>query len=325
MTTRPGVAVIVVGWNNQALLDDCFTSVYAQTYQPVTLIYVDNGSADRSVAYVNQHHPNVQVIDAGQNLGFAVANNRGFAQALADPACQYVVALNTDARLAPTWVAKLVSFAQDHPAAAGLQGLTLTAADHATVDSAGIYIDPAGAPLQIGYGQPNHGWESREVFGVNAAAALYTRRFLERQPFGADYFDHDLFMYYEDVDLSARAVALGMKNYVVTAAVAYHMGSASSGGNPAFMLRMVHRNLPLVLIKNLPWPVVAGCLPGLVAAETARFVGFWREGRRGLAKAMLVGRLQGLLLIPRFLMKRRALTGRHRPPTTTFKRLMRPH
>jgi len=318
----PNVGIVVVGWNNQKLLDECFASVYAQTYLELTLIYVDNGSHDGSVAHVREHHPKAVVIDVGWNSGFAMGNNLGFAKALENPDCQYVVALNTDAFMEPDWAVKMVAFAQEHPEAAGLQSLMLQYHDHNLLDSAGIYIDLNAAPLQIGYNKPDEGYKTGEVFGVNAAVAMYTRGFLEQQPFASDYFDHDLFMYYEDVDLSARALAMGMKNYFYRDAVAYHMGSVSSGGNPAFMLRMVHRNLPLIMVKNIPWSIILRCLPGWTNAEIKRLVTFWRERRYGLVKAMLVGRIKGLWLIPKFLAKRRKLYAGHRVDVRRFKRLM---
>jgi GT2 family glycosyltransferase len=318
----PVSAVVVIGWNNLKLLDECFASVLAQTYANVVLVYVDNASSDGSLEYVRKRYPAALTVDAGSNTGFAVGNNIGFAKALENPDCQYVVALNTDAVLEPGWVKTMVEFADSHPHSACLQGLTLNYYKRDLVDSVGIYIDMRASCLQMGYNEPYDGRGAREVFGVNAAAAMYTRMFLDGQPFGADYFDHDLFMYYEDVDISARALTMGMKNYFCNEAVAYHMGSASSGGNPKFMLTMVHRNLPLVMLKNVPAGVILRTLPGWAGMEIARVVTFLRERRYGLVKAMVLGRLRGLKLIPRFLAKRRKLFAQSHISTAEYRRLM---
>ncbi|HVQ45019.1 MAG TPA: glycosyltransferase family 2 protein [Candidatus Saccharimonadia bacterium] len=318
----PGVAIVVLGWNNKALLDECFASIKSQTYQNLQTIYVDNGSKDGSAEHVRKTHPEVDVIDTGFNNGFAVGNNIGFKRALEDKNCRYVVALNTDAVITPEWTSRLVAFAAAHPQAACLQGLTLNYFKRELVDSTGIYVDGRAAPLQIGYNLPYDGSGSRKVFGVNAAAAMYTRIFLDRQPFGDDYFDPDLFMYYEDVDLSARALALGMENYFCAEAVAYHMGSASSGGNPKFMLTMVHRNLPLVLLKSFPASVILRALPRWTWVELLRVFNFVRERRYGLALAIIKGRLRGLILLPRFWAKRRRLLRLGKSNTAEFRRLM---
>ena len=320
--SQPSVAVVVVGWNNKGLLHECFASIKAQSYPNVKTIYVDNGSTDNSIEYVSVNHPEVIVEDAGKNTGFAVGNNIGFERALKDRDCGYVVALNSDATVATDWVEKLVAFAEIHTDAACLQGLTLNYYDHDLVDSTGIYVDMSAAPLQIGYNKPYDGGESGKVFGVNAAAAMYTRVFLDRQPFGTDYFDHDLFMYYEDVDISARALSMGMSNYFCNKAVAYHMGSASSGGNPKFMLTMVHRNLPLIMVKNFPFSIIIRTLPGWTWAEVRRVFTFVRTKQYGLARAIVVGRLRGLRLFPKFIMKRRALVSKSKNIGQTYKRLM---
>jgi GT2 family glycosyltransferase len=98
---------------------------------------------------------------------------------------------------------------------------------------------------------------------------------------------------------------MGCENWFVNESRAYHMGSASSGKNPSFPLYMTYRNNALVLIKNLPWRIIAKALPGLMAAEHARLRGFWREGKYSLIKAMVKGRLNSLVRIPIFLRKRR--------------------
>jgi GT2 family glycosyltransferase len=159
--------------------------------------------------------------------------------------------------------------------------------------------------LQIDYSRPRAArYDSGPVFGVNAAAALLSRRFLEAQPF-ADYFDEDLFMYLEDLDLGARAAVMGWKCYFVADAIAYHMGSASKRRHAA--TRLLHRNSGLVLLKNFPWPVLARMLGRAVANETRTLARYLvRDGPVPVAAA-LVGRLESLRYIARFLGKRRRL------------------
>ncbi|MHB8689944.1 MAG: glycosyltransferase family 2 protein [Solirubrobacteraceae bacterium] len=324
-SVRARVILVVVGFNNRGLLDECFESAFAQTYAAVGVIYVDNGSSDDSVSYIRSRHPRVDLIEAGENLGFAAGNNRGFARALEDASCEYVVALNTDARLAPTWVQTLVDFADSHPDAAGLQGATFNHERRDELDSFGIYISPIGVPTQLGFMRRDVVLADAEVFGVSAAAAMYTRTFLERQPFGTEYFDEDLFMYYEDVDLSARALALGMRNYVVAAAVAYHMYSASTAGHLSpFKIRMSYRNIVPVIIKNMPARLLPQLLVGRVLASMELFAGFVRNRRFGLALAIVEGQLQGLALIPSFLAKRRVLRAAGRDRDVDYEQLMSP-
>jgi GT2 family glycosyltransferase len=157
--------------------------------------------------------------------------------------------------------------------------------------------------------------ETGEVFGVNGAAALYSRSFLAAQPFGQEYLDADFRMYLEDVDLSARAVVLGWRNYFVREAVAYHWGSGGGREDRSLSLRMTCRNDVLVLVKNLPWSVIARTIPGMVRAELARYRDFLKTGEYRKVAAMLSGRALGAVNLPRFLGKRSVLTP-HRTITT---------
>jgi GT2 family glycosyltransferase len=305
------VAFVIVCWNSRDLLDTCLGSIDRQTAGKSLVIVVDNGSEDGSQAHIRASYPTVQLIEAGRNLLFAAACNVGIRAALADPACRYVAFLNDDAWLADDWLERLLSFAEHHVDGAGFQGLTLDARDHDVVDSFGLYIGHAGRAIQMGYRGRDLQPETGEVFGVNAAACLYSRAFLSAQPFGDEYLDADLRMYLEDVDLAARAVVMGWKNYFVKEAVAYHLGSGGGREDRTLALRLTCRNDVLVLVKNLPWSLVARTVPGMLRAELARYRGFLRTGDYRKVGTMMYGRLLGVLNLPRFLGKRSVL-GPHR-------------
>jgi GT2 family glycosyltransferase len=305
--TGPKISVVIVCWNNQDLLEECYASIYAQTYTNWEVILVDNGSKDGSVEYTKKHHPKVRLIETGANLGFAVANNIGIKDAFKDPECKYIMLLNTDARVREDWLEKIVAFAEDHPKGFSYQSPTLDYYNHDVLDSCGILIDQQALATQMGYRQTNVKLKTMQVFGVNAAACLYSRAFLDAQPFGDDYFDHDFFMYLEDVDIATRAVMMGWESWFVNESEAYHMGSASSGKNPGFSMYMTYKNNALVLTKNLPARIIIKVLPGLLRAELHRLRGFAREGKYSLIKVIIKGRFESIALIPEMLRKRKQL------------------
>src|SRR5688572_16987471 len=74
----PSLAVIIVSWNTRELLQHCVESVHASladagiAYQ---IVVVDNASSDGTPAQLRAAHPEVQLIEAGRNLGFAGGNN----------------------------------------------------------------------------------------------------------------------------------------------------------------------------------------------------------------------------------------------------------
>lgn len=304
------VTAVVVTYNRLDVLDQCLESVFRQTAGAIPVVLVDNGSTVDSTAQVRAAHPEVQLIRIEKNIGFIRACNLGIKAALRETACEYVVLLNDDAWIAEDWVATILAFAERRPKGACFQGLTLDGHHTETVDSFGLFINHAGQAGQMGYRQNQPAPASGEVFGVNGAAALYRRSFLETQPFGDEYLDSDLFMYLEDVDLAARAVVMGWRNYFVREALAYHLGSGGGREFRPLPLRMCARNGPLVMVKNLPWRVIAKMSVPFARAEVSRTWSLVRAGEYAKAAAVARGHWQTLPRLPTFLRKRRVLAAR---------------
>ena len=65
-------------------------------------------------------------------------------------------------------------------------------------------------------------------------------------------FDEDFFAYFEDVDLSFRAQLAGHRVHYSATAVAYHDQGATSRELAGFATKQYFRNLPLLLVKNVP-------------------------------------------------------------------------
>jgi GT2 family glycosyltransferase len=300
------VYFILLGWNNRDLLDGCLASIKQQTYKDIRIVYVDNGSKDGSLHYVQKTYPDVIAIDGKINNGFAIGNNIGIKKALQDADCEYIALLNTDATIDKNWTETLVRFAEKHSDLASMQTPTLDYYDDTTLDSRGIKIDPMGRAMQLGYREKvKKRYESHRVFGVNAAACIYTAEFLRTQPFDDDYFDSDLWIYLEDVDLAARAAILGYSNWCVEGAYAHHMGSVSSSKNPGFSIYHIYRNNALLLLKNLPLGFLLLALPLALLNDLSVLFSSLR-GRNMLAvRKIIKGRLHSTRMFGLFLKKRR--------------------
>ena len=108
--TRPKVAYIIIGYNNEDLLAECLDSILSQTHQNNWILFIDNMSSDNSVKFVKEHYPETTIIEPGKNTGFAKGNNIGIARALEDEQVGYIVLLNTDARLDKNWTEKITTF-----------------------------------------------------------------------------------------------------------------------------------------------------------------------------------------------------------------------
>ena len=316
------VTVVVVTYNRPDLLKQCLESVHKQTSGPVPVIVVDNGSTANSRYDIEAEHPGVRLISIPENIGFISACNVGIKSALRETRCRYVALLNDDAWLEDDWIAIVLDFAEYHPQGASFQGLTLDGHDDQVIDSFGLYLDHAGQSGQMGYRQRQPAPASGEIFGVNGAAALYRRSFLEAQPFGDEYLDPDLFMYLEDVDIAARAVVMGWHNYFVREARAYHLGSGGGREFRPLPLRMCSRNGPLVLVKNMPWKLLIRMVVPMARAELSRARTLMRAHEYAKVAVMARGLLESLPRLPGFLRKRRVLGARRDVDTEWLWELM---
>lgn len=302
---------IIVCYNNQTLIDGCIASIRNQTSKKYDIIFVDNGSSDKSVSHVKNKYPDITLIDNKKNLGFAIGNNIGIKSAMEHDDCRYVALLNTDATLDKNWLKTLVEFADQHPDGASFQTPTLDYYDHSILDSRGLTIDHKGRAVQLGYRSSYVPRKSHQVFGVNAAAALYSADFLKVQPYGEDYFDSDMWMYLEDVDIAARANIMGWKNWYVDGSFSYHMGSASSSKNPGFSVFMCYRNNSALIIKNLPFIFILKIIPGAIFTDFQTIIELLKHKNYRTIVSILKGRLWGVFRITTFVKKRRNLVSQN--------------
>ena len=108
----PKVRIVIVNWNAGAWLRQCLESVAAHGGALVDqVVVVDNGSTDGSANLPAR--PGLELIAAGENLGFARACNLGAKGADAD----YLLFLNPDAAIGPETLEKAVGFMESGAAA----------------------------------------------------------------------------------------------------------------------------------------------------------------------------------------------------------------
>jgi GT2 family glycosyltransferase len=114
------LAVVILNYNRADLLIECLHSIYQHPPRCTLEVWVvDNASNDDSVALVQQHFPQVQLIISPHNGGFAYGNNLALRRILAaDPAerSDYTLLLNNDTIVPPGTFDALVAYLAAHPA-----------------------------------------------------------------------------------------------------------------------------------------------------------------------------------------------------------------
>jgi N-acetylglucosaminyl-diphospho-decaprenol L-rhamnosyltransferase len=215
------VSVVVVNWNAGAALDACLESVRADGLVGRELIVVDNASSDGSATRVRARHPEVMLLESGDNLGFARAANLGAQAARGDT----LVFLNPDARVLPGAIATLVGALEASPGA-GIAGGGLCDGAGRWQPGAARFGPVAHLILDTTLGRLPARCRRRPyrvdwVYGT--FMAVRTAVFRRLGGFDARYF-----VYGEDLDLCYRAAAVGVRTIHVPEARAVHGGNLSA-------------------------------------------------------------------------------------------------
>jgi N-acetylglucosaminyl-diphospho-decaprenol L-rhamnosyltransferase len=304
VSTEAPVCVIVVNYNGGSLLRRCIETLGDQTLLPQEIIIVDNGSADGSIASLNDlpvmKTGRVRIITPAANLGFAAANNLGACQA----ETPWIATLNPDAFPEPEWLSELMDATARHPDAGMFGSTQIDAADIRRLDGAGDVYHASGLVWRGHHGAPVDSLPPEgEVFAPCAAAALYRRDlFLE-----AGGFDEDFFCYCEDVDLGFRLRLLGQKCIQVASARVHHVGSAITGRRSAFATYYSARNRVWMFVKNMPMALLIPLLPVHVTLNALLLL---RAAFLGEADAMLRGLRDAVSGMNKVLVRRRIIQAR---------------
>jgi len=251
------LSIIIVSWNVKADLGDCIKSV--QENSPACdyeVVVVDNASSDGSAEMVKKQFPQVLVIENGENLGFATANNRGMAKSSGE----YVLLLNPDTAVHPGSLDALVKFMDDN-VDVGVCGPRLLNTDGTTQPSARGFPTLRGVvhcftimrAIPVFRSQYRR-WMMRDFAHDRQTdvdqvmgAALMTRRSIIEQVGG---MDEDFFMYYEEVDLCYRIKQAGWRIVFLPNPVITHRGGQSVGQIPVRRRIMTLRSILIFLRKH---------------------------------------------------------------------------
>lgn len=246
----PKVAVVVLNYKGWRDSIKCVKSLFKQTYSQFHIVLIENGSHDGSAEELAKlKDPRLTYIEQAVNTGFTGGVNIGIRWAI-DRGYDYVALLNNDAHAEPDWLEKLVD-AMIRTQASIVTGLLLSA-DGKYIDDAGDEYSTWGIPSLRVEGKPvSEAPDSGFVFGATGGATLYKTSLFKE----IGLFDEVFFAYNEDVDIDWRTQLAGHRIYYEKSAVAYHKHSATSKKMPGFTTTQVFKNLPVVFIKNVPFPM----------------------------------------------------------------------
>lgn len=227
MTPLP-VAVLMVTHDSASDLPAGLAAVGELRPPPAELVVVDCASSDASVAEARRAAPAtlpMRLEALAENRGFAGGMNRAIALSTAP----YLLTLNADACLAPTFLAALVARLED-PRLARVAAVTGRLVRSGPPESA-PHLDACGMKLSWtwrhfdrGSGEPDRGQygAAARVFGATGAATLWRRAALDDVAIGGEIFDERYHSFREDAELAFRLRERGWEILYEPAAVATH-------------------------------------------------------------------------------------------------------
>lgn len=230
------ISVVIVSFNVSSFLDQTLATLQeAIDNLAVEVFVVDNASADDSVAMVRRKYPWATLIETGDNLGFARANNR----ALERVQGEYVLLLNPDTVVGKDTLTTMKAFLDEHPeaGAAGCKVInpdgSLQLACRRGFPTPGVafykMIGLSGLfPKSRTFGAYNLTYldpeQTTEVDAISGSFMMLRKTALDR----VGFLDETFFMYGEDLDLCYRIKKDGWKIYYVPLTEIIHFKGEST-------------------------------------------------------------------------------------------------
>jgi GT2 family glycosyltransferase len=234
--TNPLVSVVILSYNSVDLLPRAVQSVQEQDYPATELIIVDNGSSDGTAALLDRYETYATVIRLGDNTGFARGMNTGYDASHG----KYLVPLNTDAVLHPTFVRCAVELLEQYPDVGVIAPEVVRIgtdtsrrwweAEQQFPSEGGVVALTPLMRVQVLEGDAEAIGDWRPSFKANGACPIIRRDLIEdlKRSFGAGPFDPVFDTYGEDVDFAFKAWALRWRTMYSRNVLAGHVRSYAS-------------------------------------------------------------------------------------------------
>lgn len=326
---KPLVSVVIVNWNGRRYVEACVTSALDQTYAPVEVLVVDNGSTDGSAPLLKEQFADrVLLLEKDKNYGFAEGVNIGIRAARG----RYIALLNNDAIAGPDWIAAMVTAIESKAPVGMCACKILFYHTPKIIDKVGHLMYPDGLNVGRGLGEADHGQFDRpeEALFPDGCAALYKRELFE----DVGLFDDQFFAYGDDADLGMRARWMGWECLYVPTAVVHHVHSATLGKYSPQKAFLVERNRVWLAVKIFPLRVLLASPYHTLVRFLWQAYAAWRglgssgqfskaHSRAALAGVLIKAYASALRGLPAILRKRRTVMATRKIPIRDFTALLR--
>ncbi len=261
-----GVTIIIPNLNGRRHLPRCLESLKLTTGVDFEVMVADNGSSDGSGEWVRRHHPEVRVLELGENRGFSGALMAGVRRSSRPLVCF----LNNDTEVRPDWLLHLVRAWQSDETIAAVSATLLYMHNPKIINFGGGEMTGPGYGYQGKLGWPRAALggmdEVEETLFPSGAAMLISRRLL----LDCGGLDEKLFpIYHEDVDLGWRLWVMGYRVVITRKSVVLHSEGGDTGTRPNAerIARMGFRHSMRCSLKNYETRRLLPVLGALMASQ----------------------------------------------------------
>lgn len=271
--SRSDITAVIVNHNGGEQIVAAIAHLRRQSPRPDALIVVDNGSTDGSAAMAAAAGDDVQVIELGQNLGPAIARNRGMQAATTT----FVLLVDDDVYLAQDCIAKL-SRHLDNPAIAVAVPRLVLYPENLLIQLDGAETHVVGSMILCNARLPAATTppETRPVGAFSTSCVLARRDAM----LAAGGVDENYFIYLEDQELGLRLSVLGFELICDATAVAFHdrgegtpdLSFRDQGVYPRRRAYLTMRNRWQTILIHYSWQVLLLLAPILVLYELAALI-----------------------------------------------------
>jgi GT2 family glycosyltransferase len=242
--------VIIVNHNGKRLLQKTLPSIVKTDTRDTNLdiCVVDNNSSDNSIPFLEKEYPNIKIIKSNKNLGYGRAHNLALDKY---PNYDNYVFMNNDIAVEPNWLNKLLEVlkTKQNVGAVGPKILLSEKKENSyVINSAGMDIDKhymAYDGYQGEYDSEKYNI-TEKVDAICGAVMLVPKEVLKK----VRGFNPNMFLYYEDVDLSLRIRDQGYDIYYCGKSVVYHDHMASTEDIGSFKRNWMNMCNRYVSIKD---------------------------------------------------------------------------
>lgn len=283
---NPAVAVVILNYNGKDYLERFLPGVVSMSPEAGVWV-VDNASTDHSVAFLQQHHPGVELVQLPENLGYAGGYYEGLKQIPAD----YYVLLNSDVEVTEGWLPPMIRLLESDPQIAACQPKILSHHLRDTFEYAGAaggFIDVLAYPfcrgrvfgtLEKDLGQYD---DELEIFWATGAC-LFVRAAAYHHAGG---LDPSFFAHFEELDLCWRLKMAGYRIFYQGHSRVYHVGGGTLSSQSPHKTYLNFRNSSLLLLKNEVRKALWWKIPLKFTLDFLVLIGYLLKGEPANAKAI---------------------------------------